>query len=219
MKFKSFLTAFLLMAAMLIPAGAKAVGYRGFVEGGISLNSGIEDVKKLYGNLSTTHGLQINEHIFAGLGANLQFFKTEKKSIMPVGIFAAGRYEFLKVRNVARPFIGLQVGALVSHPDFPDRKSYIRSVTMGEDGLLTEQTKQTTVKRTSLGVPYFNLQLGCRIRIYKEIGANVALSFAPVFWSHETTTYPGLISETSPSGYVKENKVSFGYGLTVGFDF
>ena len=98
--------------------GCPARGYRGFVDGGL-LAGKIDDTyeKADYSRfaLTTTHGFQINPHIFVGLGLGFQFNMEDDliedldALVLP---YAAVRYDIL-ARRIS-PFVEARIGGFVS---------------------------------------------------------------------------------------------------------
>lgn len=107
--------------------GCPARGYRGFVDGGLLagkvdgglLDGKIDDAyeKVDYGRfaLTTTHGFQINPHIFVGLGLGFQFNMEDDliedldALVLP---YSAVRYDIL-ARRIS-PFVEARIGGFVS---------------------------------------------------------------------------------------------------------
>jgi len=80
-------------------------GYQGFVELGNTLWHFDKNMPAtLY--ISTTHGCYFNEHIYAGLGAAVEW--NNKYGLVP--IFANVRYVFLS-RTVVSPIVSLRLGS------------------------------------------------------------------------------------------------------------
>ena len=58
--------------------------------------------------LSTTHGVFLNEHIYAGLGAAFEW----NADYMLVPIYANARYVFMS-RSVINPFVSMRIGSYI----------------------------------------------------------------------------------------------------------
>lgn len=116
-------------------------GYRGFVDGGLyagGCDSDGESASYTRIGFTTTHGAQINRHIFVGAGLGFQFQTGDDlveafNTLMP--IYAAFRFDFSD-RKVS-PFASARVGGFV--------------------GLSTEDYE-------SLGGSYLNVNFGVRLR-------------------------------------------------------
>lgn len=116
-------------------------GYRGFVDGGLYAGGCVSDGESSsYTRIgfTTTHGAQINRHIFVGAGLGFQFQAGDDlveafNTLMP--IYGAFRFDFSDRR--VSPFASARVGGFV--------------------GLSTEDYE-------SLGGSYLNVNFGVRLR-------------------------------------------------------
>lgn len=105
---KKFLILIVMVMSFAIQGMAQS-GYRGFVDGAVGIN--IYDDCLFGGAVSTTHGYQFNNHIFAGVGVELGttmysdwYWGDDCWSEIVVPFYAQFRYDFSVISN--RSFYG-----------------------------------------------------------------------------------------------------------------
>jgi hypothetical protein len=99
-------------------------GYSGFIETGYT--AGIGDYSYNRFEISTSHGFQINSHIFIGMGVGFKYFASE--SVYGIPFFADFRVNFLD--NNISPFVGMKTGYTIGS-DSDGIKGFMLSPSIG----------------------------------------------------------------------------------------
>ncbi len=153
-----------LLAALIMIAGVysvSAVRYQGFAEvyGGLYMPSKFFKVGPEIG-VATTHGIEIENGVFVGLGAEFMYGNCERsgiprnsnvdRSIRYIDAFVEGRYRILS-HNKFSPFVGLRVGA-----------GYGCSLSMQESDTI---------------FPYISPALGYSFNFTKKVGLDLSIGY------------------------------------------
>lgn len=116
-------------------------GYKGFVDVGYSFANADFD----FFEITTTHGYQFNNHIFAGGGIGFQYFSDPDYKIVP--IYANFRFNFLNAK--VTPYADLRTGGTLG-----DYEGFYNSISLGVRFTL----KNRTAINVAVGYTYQELE-------------------------------------------------------------
>ena len=186
----------------MFSGAASAVDYRGFVEfnGGLlpvdeydGYDSSSELYCHLYGSLSTTHGVQLNRHIFVGAGVDVNITGFRSEGDPQINVFGDVRYDVDIVKKWS-PYVNMKVGYGV-------RKGTAET----SYGYYAESIKQL----------FINPSIGVRLRLSSKCGLNFGFGYVPISMG-KIYNYSGNIVDDSDTG---RDKVKGAFTLNVGIDF
>lgn len=83
-----------------------ATGYKGFVDAGYAFGVGDDGADRVL--LTTSHGYQVNQYFFAGIGAGFNYYTDAELYSIP--IFADLRGSFPITNTKVAPFFDLKIG-------------------------------------------------------------------------------------------------------------
>lgn len=121
---KKLITVLLILASNIILYAQNDSGYEGSFDG--SFVVGIDDYKYNHFEISTTHGIRVNENLFLGAGAAMQFFPEmtypkdssfpldERKAQTECPIFANIKLSLTPDSNIA-PYIDGRIGKYITN--------------------------------------------------------------------------------------------------------
>lgn len=109
--------AFMMLPAFMTNANARGVKYQGDASVGYAFGTGEFNVNRF--NITTTHGVRINEYLFAGAGTGFNFYSQDgtSKTFMPIYVSAKGYYPLSNNLNL---FGSLDLGKGFSVDDDED---------------------------------------------------------------------------------------------------
>lgn len=192
----------LLLSVIMFSGAASAVDYRGFVEfnGGIlpvdeyySYDNTSELYCHLYGSLSTTHGVQLNRHIFVGAGVDVNMTGFRVDGDPQINVFGDVRYD-LDIAKKWSPYFNMKAGYGVRKGHYED--------TYGYDWRSIKQL-------------FINPSIGVRLKLSSKCGLNFGLGYIPVSIG-KMYEYDGEIFDDND--YTRD-KVKGAFTLNVGIDF
>lgn len=220
--FKAFL-AIAAIAAMSFTASART-SYRGFVSFDPALAISYSSVSPsdlsisseakatmFAGEVSTTHGVQINRHVFVGAGVGIQFscnrpdFYNSNQYIIDydeytlhVPIYVAARYDLDIARKVT-PFVSCKLGYSLGIP-VNGAYNIIGSSgdSLSDNGL------------------YFQPTIGIRFRVGHHFGINLGLTLYPSYYK---TSYGSDYIDSYELTDIQATYHRYNFGLNIGFDF
>lgn len=84
--------AFMMLPAFMTNANAQGIRYQGDASVGYAFGTGKININRF--NITTTHGVRINQYLFAGAGTGFNFYSSNGSSLtfMPVYVSAKGYY-------------------------------------------------------------------------------------------------------------------------------
>lgn len=222
--FKSII-AIAAIAAMSFTASART-SYRGFVSFDPALAISYSSVSPsdlsissdakatmFAGEVSTTHGVQINRHVFVGAGVGIQFscnrsdyYSTDIQIMMDgdeytfnVPIYVAARYDLDIARKVT-PFVSCKLGYSLGIP-----VNGVYNIIGSSGDSLSDN-----------GL-YFQPTIGIRFRVGHHFGINLGLTLYPSYY--KTTDYSELIYNNDVLTDIQATYHRYNFGLNIGFDF
>lgn len=142
-----------------------AISYRGFADvsiGTFAIPAGGTEKENMFSlSISTTHGVQLNTHIY--IGGGLSFIRASFDDgnwpiIIP--IYANFRYDLNVIKKVS-PFFSLKLG--------------YNAIQSGlEDGIEIEKAKPL----------YLSPTIGLRVKLSSKCGINVGIGYNPIWYSY-----------------------------------
>ncbi|MDE6370202.1 MAG: hypothetical protein K2K92_01780 [Duncaniella sp.] len=210
------------LTVLMFSGSAWAVNYRGFAE--ISYGKAFEKATDWWGNyelensnafgFSTTHGAQLNRHMFVGGGVDVCVFTgdIDHDNSVNLNIFGNFRYD-MDITKKCSPFFSLKVGYRA-----------LPASVFGE--LISNEGEVIGGYATAKYSPlYVNPSIGVRFRLSSKCGLNVGVGYTPLML--KTDGLSGFYEIYGSGGYEKipyENahvdiKTGHLITLNIGIDF
>ena len=162
------------LTAILFSGAASAADYRGVVELGVgsAVHKEIKydhSLTSVAVEFSTTHGAQLNRHIFVGAGVDLSGYLSVDIYDMGADLKVFGDFRYdLDITKRWSPFVNLKVGCRAV-PAKVDGEIVL------EDGTLTRNWREEKY------VPfYINPSVGVRLRLSSKCGLNFSVGYTPL---------------------------------------
>lgn len=219
---------------------ASAVSYRGFIDLGAGANfitgdyNVDSDIHPAL-SVSTTHGVQINKHLFVGCGLGYIYDYTNfhykynneynlytdiemEENQMP--IYGCVRYDW-NIANKISPFVSMKLGYCVNLWDY-----WLEN----EGNYHGNYGEHFTYFYTSKNPLYLSLALGFRVKLSSKVGLNFGIAYHPS-WTKFNKSYNQVIISDEIYGVtnctdeieVREKNIakntSHSVMLNIGFDF
>ena len=207
----------LLFSVIMFSGAASAVDYRGFVE----VNPGFTPVDEhgpsgdereaaihFFGSLSTTHGVQLNRHIFAGVGVDLNLNSFANEYPLGVNVYGDVRYD-LDIAKKWSPYVNLKVGYGIKTAD-----AYCKLITEEPD----EYGHYDTYAYVDYKPFFINPSVGVRLRLSSKCGLNFGIGYIPTSLGKASKDQHNYGFDRT-EGYIPFDKVKGTMTLNIGIDF
>lgn len=171
--------------------------YRGMVDleggmglhGNVTIKSGDNEMRNIHtllaAGVTTTHGAQITENLFFGLGlgaslvftqynriegydSNFNCYASTKFSGVDIPLFLCARWDFGLTKKTA-PYIGLRLG----YSTYIPKNCYLSSSYSYSQNI----SSRLEVERNLIGSFFFQPTVGYRMTVYRKLGINLGLSY------------------------------------------
>lgn len=205
-----FLTVFMFSSATW------AVNYRGFAEfnGGLSLYNEYEygGGSGGYFSFSTTHGVQLNRHLYVGAGVDVSIDTWADEYPLGVSVFGNIRYDFDIVKKWS-PYISVKAGYRVKSAEAYCSYEYVDPVCYEGDYYYDSGAGYVGY------APFFiNPSIGIRLKLSSKCGLNFGVGYIPLSLGKKALSHNwyGMDSE----GEIKAlDKAKGAFTLNFGVDF
>ncbi len=188
------------LVALLSTTTLSAIDYRGFFD----LKGGsYTSVFNATIGVSTTHGIQLNQNLYFGIGANLSLYPSDNDfdTGSQFALFGDIRYDFGLTKKWS-PYIDLKLGSGIN-------KEYYTSDRVGEG---SGSHDYYDIDGNMLLI---NPSIGARLRLSSKCGLNFGLSYIPFFYKIHPYTRNNGVEEYGEW----KSKISNGIFFNFGIDF
>ena len=187
------------LVALLSTTTLSAIDYRGFFD----LKGGsYTSVFNATIGVSTTHGIQLNQNLYFGIGANLSLYPSDNDfdTGSHFALFGDIRYDMGLTKKWS-PYIDLKLGSGLM-------KEYYFNHWAGDEN-----------KEIDGNMLLINPSVGARLRLSSKCGLNFGLSYIPFFYKTRAYTR-GWDEDQSEYDYEEwKSSISNGLFFNIGIDF